>query len=79
MTATALAAGQSIWSCRWSRPGYRLSCIAEPDQPESAWVCLPRRARTDIAAVGCEPCPSWEPDSITTRAFSPVRRARRWG
>ena len=39
MAVTAVATLQAVWDCKWSRPGYRLSRVAEREQPETAWVC----------------------------------------
>lgn len=65
MAATAVATLQAVWDCKWSRPGYRLTGVAERDQPESTWVCVRRGQRSEIAEAGCERCPFWEWDSAT--------------
>jgi hypothetical protein len=63
MTAIAVAIEEhSVWNCKWSRPGRRLSGVADRDQPESTWVCVRSGARHDIAEQGCDRCPYWEPD-----------------
>ena len=31
---------QTIWDCRWSRPGYRLMGVKDHLQPEELWVCV---------------------------------------
>ena len=62
MAKTAIATLQTMWDCRWSRPGFRLSGVKESQQPESIWVCvrtLPRRSITDVE---CATCPHWEHD-----------------
>ncbi len=63
MAVTAVATLQAVWDCKWSRPGYRLSRVAEQEQPETAWVCVRTGARSNIAEMGCERCPYWEQDS----------------
>ena len=30
MAVTAVATLHPVWDCKWSRPGYRLSRVAEP-------------------------------------------------
>ena len=60
MAKTAIATLQTIWDCRWSRPGFRLSGVKESLQPETTWVCIrtgPRRCVTDAQ---CEHCAFWE-------------------
>ena len=63
MAVTAVATLHPVWDCKWSRPGYRLSRVAEPEQPEPAWVCVRNGTRSNIAETGCERCPHWERDS----------------
>jgi hypothetical protein len=62
MAVIALATEQSVWNCRWSRPGHRLSRVPDRDQPEAPWVCVRTSTRHDIAEQGCERCPYWEGD-----------------
>ena len=40
MSATSVATLQTIWDCRWSRPGYRLIGVEDHLQPEKLWVCV---------------------------------------
>ena len=49
MAVTAVATLQAVWDCKWSRPGYRLSRVAEREQPETAWVCVRTGAEIDFA------------------------------
>jgi hypothetical protein len=44
MIATATL--QTIWDCRWSRPGYRVLGVPDHLQPEKLWVCI-RRGETE--------------------------------
>lgn len=60
MARTAVATLQTIWDCRWSRPGFRLSGVKEELQPESVWVCVRAPQRRSVSAVECESCPHWE-------------------
>ena len=62
MTRTAVATLQTIWGCRWSRPGYRLAGIEEQFQPEPVWVCIRNGERETIPEGKCETCEQWEPD-----------------
>ena len=60
MASTAIATLQTIWDCRWSRPGFRLSGVDEPLQPESLWVCIRSGPRRSVNEVECEHCPHWQ-------------------
>jgi hypothetical protein len=62
MARTAVATLQTVWDCRWSRPGYRLSCVKEALQPESVWVCVRTGRRQAVTDAQCEECPHWELD-----------------
>ena len=53
MIATATL--QTIWDCRWSRPGHRLSGVEDALQPESAWVCVHDGNRRDRCDRDQEP------------------------
>jgi hypothetical protein len=60
MQHTSVAALQTVWDCRWSRPGYRLSGVEETRQPESVWVCVRTGRRRPVTNEECETCPHWE-------------------
>jgi hypothetical protein len=45
MARTATMTLQTIWDCRWSRPGYRVIGVDEHRQPEKLWVCVRRGER----------------------------------
>ena len=62
MTKTAVATLQTIWDCRWSRPGFRLSGVKEELQPETRWVCVRAAQRRSVTDAECESCPHWEYD-----------------
>lgn len=62
MAKTAVATEQTIWDCRFSRPGFRLSGIEEEQQPESLWVCVRTPVRRSVSDVECASCPHWEFD-----------------
>jgi hypothetical protein len=62
MATTAVATLQTIWGCKWSRPGYRISGIQEQFQPEPVWICVRDGDRASIPENKCETCPRWEPD-----------------
>jgi hypothetical protein len=61
MASTVSAATlQTIWDCRWSRPGYRVFGIEDHLQPEKLWVCVRRGDRQGVTEEDCENCPYWE-------------------
>ena len=60
MPLTATAALQTIWDCRWSRPGYRVIGIADNWQPEPLWVCIRTGERRGVTEEECENCPHWQ-------------------
>lgn len=60
MQRTSIAAQQTVWGCRWSRPGYRLSGVKESEQPESVWVCVRTGQRRPVTNEECETCHYWE-------------------
>ena len=60
MSATSAATLQTIWDCRWSRPGYRLIGVQDHLQPEKLWVCVRTGERRGVTEVEWENCPHWE-------------------
>ena len=60
MKSISVATLQTVWDCKWSRPGYRLSGVAEAHQPESLWVCIRTGRRRPVTEEECETCPNWE-------------------
>jgi hypothetical protein len=66
MARTAVATQQTIRDCRWSRPGFRLSGVREPLQPESPWVCVRNGDRRGVTDEECEKCPYWEMEDSET-------------
>ena len=61
MPSTVRAAPvQTIWDCRWSRPGYRVFGVHDRLQPEKVWVCVRRAERRAVSGEECEHCPYWE-------------------
>lgn len=61
MTRTTVAVAQSIWGCRWSRPGYRIAGVDERLQTEPTWVCVSDGVRAIVPECRCETCERWEP------------------
>lgn len=57
---TADAPVQTVWECRWSRPGYRVFGVPEELQPETPWVCVRTAERRPVTEEECEGCPQWE-------------------
>jgi hypothetical protein len=66
--STTTATLQTIWDCRWSRPGYRLFGVEDHLQPEKLWVCVRTAERRGVTDADCEHCPFWE----TVPAGSPA-------
>jgi hypothetical protein len=64
MTHTATMTLQTIWDCRWSRPGYRLTNVEESDQPEAVWMCVRAGTRRSVSEEECASCPHWEADEV---------------
>jgi hypothetical protein len=60
MASTAIKTMQTIWDCRWSRPGYRVIGVEDRLQPEKLWVCVRRGERCGVTEEECELCPHWE-------------------
>jgi hypothetical protein len=60
MARTAVATAQTIWGCRWSRPGYRIG-VDELEQSEPIWVCVRGGICKTIPEAKCETCERWEP------------------
>ena len=60
MPLSATSAMQTIWDCRWSRPGYRLLGVEEHLQPEKLWVCVRLGERRGVIEEECERCPFWQ-------------------
>jgi len=73
MARTQAATMQTIWDCRWSRPGYRLFGVGEHLQPEKLWVCVRAGQRRNVTDEECEHCARWElatagaPDASSSR------------
>lgn len=59
MTRTAVATLQTIWDCRWSRPGDRIA-VQDQRQPEPTWVCVKNGRREPVTERQCETCERWE-------------------
>jgi len=60
MARTAIATLQTIWDCRWSRPGYRIAGIEDHLQPENLWVCVRQGERRGVTEEECKACVHWE-------------------
>ena len=61
MATTATAVLQTIWDCRFSRPGYRVIGVQDHLQPEPLWICNRTGERRGVTEEECEDCPHWEP------------------
>jgi hypothetical protein len=62
MARTAIATLQTIWDCKWSRPGFQVPGVAAPREPASLWCCVRDGRRKDVSEEQCEKCPHWERD-----------------
>ena len=62
MARTAVAVAQTIWGCRWSRPGYQITGVQPQLQPEPTWVCIRDGIRASVPEGKCETCERWEPE-----------------
>ena len=60
MPLTSSTTLQTIWDCRWSRPGYRLIGVEDLLQPEKLWVCVRGGERRGVTEEECEECPHWQ-------------------
>lgn len=60
MVTTATTTMQTVWDCRFSRPGYRLYGVEDHLQPEQLWVCVREGERRGVSEEECEQCPHWE-------------------
>jgi len=66
-------------NCRWSRRGFRLSFVAESEQPETPWVCVREPSiRRPLVDSECAFCEFWEPTDEWTAAAEARRTAPRW-
>jgi len=60
MPNISVAVMQTVWDCRWSRPGYRLSGVDDAKQPETVWVCVRTGRRRPVTDDECDTCHQWE-------------------
>ncbi len=60
MNSTVVMTLQTVWDCKWSQPGHRLTGVVESLQPESLWVCVRDGNRRAINEAECEMCPHWQ-------------------
>ena len=60
MTRIATMPLQTIWDCKFSRPGYRLTGVVDHHQPEPLWACARDGTRRPVTEEECENCPDWQ-------------------
>lgn len=68
-------------NCQSTRLGYRLSFVAESQQPENLWVCVRDGGRRSVIDSECEQCARWAPseDTAAPRAVAgPVFPGPMW-
>ena len=63
---TCVATFQTVWDCRWSRPGHRVVGVDESQQPESRWVCIYNGQRRPVRDEECETCDHWQRTDAST-------------
>ena len=80
MSRVVFVEEQTIWDCRWSRPGYGV--IGTPLHPhqERLWLCVRRpHAERVITAEECETCTHWQAETDPGRRRNPTQpRERRY-
>lgn len=69
----ATATVQTVWDCRWSRPGHQITGLSDALQPEPTWVCVRDGDRRAVCNAECACCARWEP--IAQSAAIPMRFA----
>ena len=63
MARVAAMVMQTIWDCRWSRPGYLGDGGTPSGDPLSLWVCVRPTAKTvrrPVTEEECAACPHWQ-------------------
>jgi len=71
----ATATVQTVWDCRWSRPGHQITGLSDALQPEPTWVCVREGERRAVCNAECECCPQWEPVALSAAISIPVGNA----
>lgn len=73
----ATATLHTVWDCRWSQPGHRITGVPDRLQPESVWVCVREGGRRAVSEDECAACAHWEPiaAAATTIAAPPWEHA----
>ena len=74
MSRVLVVEKQTIWDCRWSRPGYGV--IGTPLHPhqERLWLCVRRpHAERVISEEECETCSHWQADTDSSRRRNPTQ------
>jgi hypothetical protein len=56
----ATATLQTVWDCRWSRPGHHITGVSDAMQPEATWVCTRDGGRRAVGGDECARCSRWE-------------------
>jgi len=56
----ATATLQTVWDCRWSRPGHHITGVSDALQPEATWVCTRDGDRRAVCGEECARCSRWE-------------------
>jgi hypothetical protein len=64
-TALAVPQEQTIWDCRWSSPGHRITGLPDAVQPEAEWVCERDGHRRPVTGGECAACSRWEAAAVT--------------
>lgn len=63
MVCATSGKAQTIWECRWGRPGYLPHGVVEPCWPDGLWVCVrptPKTVRRPVTEQECATCHRWQ-------------------
>jgi hypothetical protein len=67
MNRTAVRTLQTIWDCRFSRPGHQLTTALAGRHDEPLWTCIRDGRRRAVTEEECEDCPHWQLYDARTR------------
>jgi len=72
----ATATLQTVWDCRWSRPGHHITGVSDALQPETTWVCTRDGDRRAVCGDECAGCARWEPVAAEVPAPTAIEVAQ---
>jgi hypothetical protein len=65
----ATATLHTVWDCRWSRPGHRITALPDTLQPETTWVCVRDGDRRALCDTECARCSQWAATAAATATY----------